>query len=217
MIASSPTGRRGSGEMNPRMRVRRTTRAIGRSRNARSWRWHRALLVLILVALASQFAAAQGVTGTLAGTVDGEEREWVTFVLDTEEGPRSSASWNLLMDRIFTLSIQGHSEPRFEVEGAIALSITEFSIPSDCPCSFDNAEIFYWTSSSMLSDVYTSAGNTLTLTTFERLNDATFSARGTFAGTLMYQASPTSEPDAERTIEVQGTFDVQQISSIDDE
>ena len=177
----------------------------------------RASLALVVVVLVLGRASAQEVTGTLTGTVDGEEANWVTFILDTDEGPHSSATWNLLMDRIFTLSIQGHRGARFHVEGAIAVSIAEPSIPSECPCSFDNAEIFYWTSSSMLSDVYTSAGNSLTLTSLERLDDGTFSAQGTFSGTLMYQASPTSEPDAERTIEVEGAFDVQQITSIADE
>ena len=217
MVASSATGRPDRGGTSTRTRVRRRTKSLGERRGSRTRGLRRASGVLIVVVLVCGFVVAQEVTGTLTGTVDGEERAWVTFVLDTDDGPRSSASWNLLMDRIFTMSIQGHREPRFQVEGAIALSITGFSVPSACPCSFENAEIFYWTSSSTLSDVYTSTGNTLTLTSFERLDDATFSARGTFSGTLMYHASPTSEPDEERTIEVEGTFDVQQIASIADE
>lgn len=165
-----------------------------------------AFLLLALVVFGS--AAAQNtVTGTVDAVVNGEARTWYTMLLEAESTGQPTATWS---DDMFTnFSIQAHPEKRFSVEGALSIEFMTFKFPEACPCTFPDATVTIWATSSMFNNFYEDSYATLTLTSIEPLGNDVFAIEGSFSANLVFWASLGSEPDPNNTLEVEGTFAIE--------
>ena len=180
------------------------------------------IALLSLFVLTSSFAVAQNVaaaetTGTITGTLNGEEFAWRTVLFDTPEGEQNTASYNRISMGPFTLfdfSLQGHFEDKFS-EQAIVLGFAVFNEDDllACPCTFDEGEAMYFTTSSMFGQVYVADG-TLILETVEKLNDDTYAMTGTFVGEGVFMES-AGQVDEENIMEFNINFSIERVSAVD--
>lgn len=166
------------------------------------------ILLLFLVTFGS--AAAQNeVTGTVEAVINGESRSWYTMLLKVAETGQPTATWS--DDFGATFSIQAHPEQRFSVEGTLSIEFWAFEFPGDCPCTFPEASVIFWSTSSMFENVYEDPEATVTITSIEPVGDGVFAVEGSFSATLVFQASLRDEPDPSDTLEVEGTFVIERM------
>lgn len=180
------------------------------------------ILVLLFAVATSTFAAAQNVaaaetTGTITGTLNGEEFAWRTVLFETPEGDQNTASFNRMAMgpiTLFDFSLQGHFADQF-TEQAIVLGFAIFNEDDllHCPCTFDDAEAMYFTTSSMFGNVYVADG-TLTVETAEKLDDDTYALSGTFVGEGIFMESPTNI-DNDNVMEFHIDFSIDRVSAFD--
>lgn len=168
------------------------------------------LAVVLLAVLAT--GLAQDVTGTISARLGDEVRTWSTIGTATDDGYQATASWTSFMDSFVTISIQGHTEAAFRVEGTLSIDATHFgSFPTDCPCDISEAEVMYWTSSSMFENVYVGEDAVVTLTTVEPLGGDAYRIEGTFSATLTFYPSALGEPAGDDTLAVEGSFVIERL------
>ncbi len=86
----------------------------------------------------------------------------------------------------------------------------ESELPGDCPCTV-SAEILYFTSPSMFSDVYQDQEATVTFSAFEQVDEETFRVAGTFSATMTFIKDATTEPDPDQALELSGSFEIGQL------
>lgn len=167
------------------------------------------LLAVLLLGFSLGSAVAQNeVTGTVRATLDGTEREWVTLMLEGEETDMPSAAWHEMMGMITTIAIQAHPEPRFAIADTLTLEVVTFEFPSDCPCTYQDASVMYWTTDSLLEDLYTADAATVVITSMEPLGDDAYALEGTVDATLSFMPTVHEGPDASDTIAIAGTFSI---------
>lgn len=179
-----------------------------------------ALCAAIAAGLLPHAAVAQDVdvVGVITGSIGGEERRWSALGMETGEGYESTAYWMSVMGAITTISIQGHAEDRFAVEGALAIELTIFGpLPTECPCAIPEAEVLYWPTSSMFESLYVTDAADVTLTLVEPLDGDAFRIEGAFSATLLFQEGMMDEPDPSETLDVAGTFVVERLRKFEDE
>lgn len=176
----------------------------------------RSALIVLLTGWVST-AAAQSVTvGTITATLGEETRTW--YVLESDGDSALDSSAKLLtrpagFSSITTLHIQGYAEERVAVEGVLSIDVVLSEGLDDCPCSIDNSEVVYFTTSNMLRDVYRSLESELVIDSFVMIGEGSASARGTFSALLGFVERPTTaeEPDPERTLQVSGEFVIERV------
>lgn len=184
-------------------------------RNTASTRKPRAsyLFALVLAMLLGSPALAQAtvITGTLSGTVGDETFTWNTLGTEVEGEFQNTASW-VSIGTFYSLSLQGHVGESFSVEDTLDITMTLYSVPENCPCTVTEADITYWTSSSMFDDVYIAEAAEVTLESFELVDDETFAVSGSLSVTLLFQESMTADLDESQTLELSGSFDIERVS-----
>lgn len=165
------------------------------------------------VATAQQFT----VTGTVTGTLAGEERTWyaLEYQSQAEEGT-DGTSWlrNMGFGPVTLLSfeVEAHTQQAYGIEGTLLLSGMLGSL--DCPCVADEVDIRYISTPSMLEDVYAMLEGELVVATLEMSDDGTYRVTGTFRALLGHvEDLRTDEPDPEQTIEVAGEFALDRVLS----
>ena len=167
----------------------------------------RAISVLLAASLLAGAAAQSEVSGTIQGTLGGEERTWYTIRQETPEKTANTAEWSVMPADIYAISIQGHREERFAVEGTLNLEFTFFGLPEECPCTPGDAHIIYF-ATSISQDLYEAEDPEVTLRELEVVDDETLRLAGEFRATLYYRADMMSELDLDESLEVEGTFEV---------
>ncbi len=111
---------------------------------------------------------------------------------------------------LYSIELQGHVGETFGIEGILTISMHESELPGDCPCTV-SAEILYFTSPSMFSDVYQDQEATVTFSAFEQVDEETFRVAGTFSATMTFIKDATTEPDPDQALELSGSFEIGQL------
>lgn len=186
-----------------------------RTRTTRRWQ---ALVVACLAVVATPVAMAQfTVTGTVTGTLAGEERTWYALEYQAQDqGGADGTTWlrNLGFGPVTLLGfeVEAHAQETFGIEGTLLLSGMLASL--DCPCVADEVDISYISTPSMLEDVYAMLEGELVVTTLEMSDDGTYRVTGTFRALLgLVEDLRTDEPDPDQTIEVAGEFALDRVLS----
>lgn len=166
--------------------------------------------VLLVAATWLGVAAAQDVTGTVTGTVAGEERSWNTNAQVRGDQVVNTASF--LGDEYTSITILGQTEPRVSsvTQGAFMLSLEMYGRPENCPCTFEDANLVYFAQPTMFQDFYEGDAS-LTFDTYERVDDDTYRATGSFTATVAHRKDPGTRPDPGDTLEVAGTFTIERL------
>lgn len=180
------------------------------------------IALLSLAVFTGGFALAQNVaeaetTGTITGTLNGEEFAWRTVLFDTPDGDQNTASYNRMSMgpiTLFDFSLQGHFEDKFS-EKAIVLEFAVFNEDDllNCPCTFDDGGAMFFTTASMFGKVYVADG-TLTLEMVEKLDDDTYAMSGTFVGEGVFMES-AGNVDEENIMEFNINFSIDRVSAVD--
>lgn len=208
----------GEGTTSTRIRKRRRSETVDRRR---TWFARRLAAAVIagLAFLGASVATAQQftVTGTVTGTLAGEERTWyaLEYQSQAEEGA-DGTSWlrNMGFGPVTLLSfeVEAHAQQAYGIEGTLLLSGMLGSL--DCPCVADEVDIRYISTPSMLEDVYAMLEGELVVATLEMSDDGTYRVTGTFRALLGHvEDLRTDEPDPEQTIEVAGEFALDRVLS----
>ena len=163
--------------------------------------------------LLDQAAQDFEVTGTIQATLGGEERSWNTLGFETPDGYQATSSWLLILDNVASLTLQGHPGDSWQVEETLSVEFYSLGgFPSDCPCTFTDAEIRYWTTSSMFKGAYLTDEGEVTLTSVEQLDEDNYRIEGTFRGTLTFEEDVVDDiSDPDNTLEVEGSFVIERL------
>jgi hypothetical protein len=143
-------------------------------------------------------AAGAAHADRVAGSVDGEAREW--HVLDGPDG--KTANWSVLPGGAQAVTIQAHRQDRFETQGSVSLTLHLFD------GAVMAAEAIYFPENGMLPhySVQDAAGG-LEIEALD-LEAAPPRVAGRFEADLAYQESMFSEPDEARALSLVLEFDV---------
>lgn len=158
----------------------------------------------------AQNVAAAPTSGTLTGTLDGQEIEWRTVILDTPDGEQNTASANRMTVGPMTMldfTLQGSQGDEY-VKGALALSFGVFGAAGleDCPCEIADATATYWTTGSMFGSFYTGPV-TLVIDSAVQTAEDRWSLTGSFEGTLAFTET-IPDVDEDDTVSIAVTFTV---------
>jgi hypothetical protein len=177
----------------------------------------RAVALWLIVLHVGTAAAQVGVSGTLTGTLGGEERTWYAITAVEEGEAVSTATFMSIGGAFYIISIQGHDEPRFRVEGTLSVEVTMTGLPdpATCPCRADEASALYWNGSSMFSDLYEDEAAEVVFTVIA-LDGDRMRLEGEVRATLAYRASMTSGLDQTDTLELDATFEVDAVEFVTD-
>ena len=152
---------------------------------------------LMFAALAACDAPSAGAE-QIDGAIDGEARQW--HVLTGPDG--STASFTEISPGIFSVSIQGHREDRFAVEGSVGLTFTVMN------CAVVGSEAIYFPEGGFepnYTDIEAADGLELDAITF---GEDSARITGRYRGELLYKDSLTSEPDGSESIALELDFDL---------
>ncbi|MEX2501771.1 MAG: hypothetical protein WD336_05295 [Trueperaceae bacterium] len=185
-----------------------------------------AAFLIAAIALATGLSAAVAqaefeVLGTVDATIDGEPGTWYALGYDAGDGEEdATVHYQLLFGSMFSLQIQAHVEPRYQLEGTLALQGSSFAgVPSDCPCTLSEPEASYWSTSAMLEDVYMvdrdAPDAEVILDAFEPIGDDAYRAEGSFRVVVHRYASVMGPPDLDDTLVLEGTFSVDRVPYLD--
>lgn len=153
---------------------------------------------LLFAGLAACDAPSAG-ADQIDGAIDGEARQW--HVLTGPDG--STASFTEISPGIFSVSIQGHREDRFAVEGSVGLTFTVMN------GDMVGSEAIYFPESGFepnYTDVDAADGLELEALSFD---GDTARIVGRYQGEMLFKDSLTSEPDVSDAIEVELEFDLE--------
>lgn len=161
------------------------------------------------------FAVAQtSTTGTVNGSLDGEQRTWHVLEHRSEEGTESSSTMGAMPGfggESYILDVQAHSEERFSVEGALHFSGMLDSLEG-CPCELTFTDSMYWTTTSMFDEVYRALESSVVVESVAQVEDGIYRLTGRFSARLGFMESAMQEePDATRTVVVEGTFVLERV------
>lgn len=168
-------------------------------------------LLISGVALA-QLLAGQPVSGTISGTLGDQEFTWHTHLHDLGDEPEeNTATYSDFMGTV-DYTLQGHIDGAF-IENALAISFIHFTgEPLECPCTFEG-EVIYWTTSEMFNNLYSGEGEVI-VEELVKLDDSSYSMRGSFSGTLEFYESMMQGPVAGSELPVQLTFDIERVDEV---
>ena len=167
--------------------------------------------------VAAQNVAEAPTSGTMTGTVNGEETEWRTVVLTTPDGEQNTASFTRMEMgplTLFDFTLQGHQGNDY-VKHALALSFGVFDEAdlADCPCTIGDATATYWTTDSMFGQLYAGPVS-LVIEAATKHADDHYSLEGTFAGSLVYMES-AGNVDEDDLLEVDVSFGIERVDAED--
>lgn len=176
-----------------------------------------AALVVVLGAVHAQDAT---VIGTIDATLNGEAGTWYLLEFATDEGLQPTATWTSIMGTMLDLSLQAHPEQRYVVENALSLTLSLFSTPSGCPCSYgpDEVSVMHWPESSMFENVHSSDdGGTAeaTITDFEEISEGVYRVEGTFSAEMPLVPEIGQAPDLSQVATIEGSFVVERLPESD--
>lgn len=170
------------------------------------------LTLLLALVITASALAQQGtrVIGTVEGTLADEERTW--YALDYGEGEPTASVMDFGFG-LLSISIVANPEQRFMVEGALSIDIGVMGA-LECPCVFEDADVTYWSSTSMFSDLYVSdepGWARVTITRWEQLADGLYALEGEVEAELVYLAGITANPDGERRLQLEATITIDEL------
>jgi hypothetical protein len=169
----------------------------------------RTIRTAIVLALVGLFGGAFAQFGDALGTVDatfrGEERTWTTYDYPQteEEGVPASANYVPFPGGRMEVSLTAFPEgaTRDTVDGRLSISFVANGFPDACPCEFEDTTVLYFDDDTFFGDVFAASNDqgsvTLTFTRFERLEDGTVVAEGTFDAVLAFMPGEESERAAD--------------------
>lgn len=177
------------------------------------------LFVLVLLgSLLPGFADAQRLanatpSGTIAGTLAGEQAEWRTYEIPVGDSVQNTASYLRIMgaDGPHSYTVQGHRGSSYTQHSLSITFGTIFGPLADCPCTVEG-EVMYLPTSSMFSDIYLAEGATIQVDEVVDLGDGSYSMKGSVQATLLFYPSPSAQPDEGNTRDVDVTFDIDHMS-----
>jgi hypothetical protein len=174
-----------------------------------------AAVLLVLALVTSVWAQDATILGTIDGTVDGEPVQWYQIELPGPGGATPLSSWSSPFAGIHEVTLQGFQEPRFMLEGAIAISLSlTGGLPTDCPCRYDafSASLLYLSEGSMTESLYVSdegGDASVVIDVFEPVGEDAYRVTGSFEARLVFVRDLASGPDPDDAIDVAGTFTIE--------
>ncbi len=111
------------------------------------------------------------------------------------------------------ISVTANPEQRCMVTGS---SMIDMSVMGelDCPCVFDDADVVWWSSSSMFSELYVSDAPGLarvTVTRWEQVDEGVVALEGEIATELVFLEGIGSDPDADRMLRLEATIRIDEV------
>lgn len=172
-----------------------------------------AALVLSFALAAAGLAQSARTLGTIEGTLGGEPRTWYALDFGGQGDIESTASFTDFGFGMMVLSLVANPEQRFMVEGALSIDVTVMG-GLDCPCVFDDAEVVWWSTSSMFSELFVSdepGWARVTITRWEQRDEGVFVLEGEVEAELAFLAGITADPDGDRTLRLEATFRIDEV------
>jgi hypothetical protein len=149
--------------------------------------------------------------GRIDATVAGEARSWNVLHLQREDGLKSTGiyrSRSIGRNTAHSITLGGHVGTSITSPGSLHIIINTIQPLDRCPCTLDGQSIEYWAQ----RPVQRYEGKSVvTLDRFEANADGTYSASGSFAGTLPLITNGSGTPHPDESVSVDGTFDVARI------
>jgi len=139
-----------------------------------------------------------GGSDRIEGQIDGDARSWHVLEFEGE----STATFHEFSHGMIGISIQGHQEPRFQVQGTISI---DFTIMNDQV--LDGAEVAYFPERSMVPNYANEGEGRFELLTSD-ISGPQARFEGRFEGTLVRFERMDDVPNPDDTIEVELYFDV---------
>jgi len=178
---------------------------------------HRAATALVLTLVFALFAAALAqqtrTLGTIEGLLGGEERTWYALDYGGTGDVEPTATVTDFGFGMLQISLTANLEQRFMVEGSLMIDISVMG-ELDCPCVFDDADVVWWSSSSMFRELYVSDAPgraRVTVTRWEQVDEGVFALEGEIEAELVFLEGIGSEPDADRTLRLEATIRIDEV------
>jgi len=111
------------------------------------------------------------------------------------------------------ISLTANLEQRFMVEGSLMIDISVMG-ELDCPCVFDDADVVWWSSSSMCNELYVSddpGWARVTITRWEQVGEGVFALDGDVEADLVFLEGIGSDPDADKTLRLEATIRIDEV------
>ena len=177
------------------------------------------LLVLVLAgcllpgAAGAQNLANASPSGTISGTLAGEQTEWHTFEIPVGDSVQNTASYLRMMgeEGPHSYTVQGHRGSSYTLHSLSITFDTIFGPLVDCPCTAEG-EVMYLPTSSMFSDIYMAEDATIQIDEVVDNGDGSYAMSGTVQATLLLYPSPGAQPVEGDTTDVDLTFDIDRMS-----
>ena len=172
-----------------------------------------ALFVLALGLAAAGLAQSARSLGTIEGTLGGEPRTWYALDFGGAGDVESTATVTDFGFGVLQISVVANPERRFMVEGALSIDLAVMGA-LDCPCVFDDADVVWWSSSSMFNELYVSdepGWARVTIDRWEPVAEGVFALQGEVEAELVFLAGLGSEPDGERMLRLEATFAIDEV------
>lgn len=141
--------------------------------------------------------APLAVANELTGTLNGEQHSW--HILEHEQG--STANFSELMPGMYSVSIQGHRQNKYETKGTLTI---DFMVIQG---KVNTASVTYFPESSLTPHYGTKEEVPIQLDVLE-LNNENGRASGNVKTTLMYVENLQTEHNPNNTMEIDVSFDV---------
>jgi hypothetical protein len=168
-------------------------------------------LALALAAIA--LAQDTRTLGTIEGLLGGEERTWYALDYGGTGEVEPTATVTDYGFGMLQISVTANLEQRFMVTGSLMIDISVMG-ELDCPCVFDDADVVWWSSSSMFNELYVSddpGWARVTITRWESVGEGVFALEGEVEAELVFLEGIASEPDADRTLRLEATIRIDEV------
>ena len=170
-------------------------------------------LLLILAFTAVALAQSPRTIGTVEGNLDGEAWTWYALDFGGPGEVEPTAYFSDFGFGLLQISIVANPEQRFMVQGALSIDIAVMG-GLDCPCVFDDAEVVWWSTSSMFNEVFVSdepGWARVTITRWEPVGEGVYVLEGQVEAELVFIERLGSEPNADRVRRLDATFRIDEL------
>ncbi|WP_418139459.1 hypothetical protein AB9R84_13290 [Oceanimonas smirnovii] len=141
--------------------------------------------------------APLAVANELTGTLNGEQHSW--HILEHEQG--STANFSELMPGMYSVSIQGHRQNKYETKGTLTI---DFMVIQD---KVNTASVTYFPESSLTPHYGTKEEVPIQLDVLE-LNNENGRASGSVKASLLYMESLQAGHNPDNNLQADIRFDV---------
>lgn len=172
-----------------------------------------AALLLALSLAGAALAQAPRSLGTIEGTLGGEARTWYALDFGEAGEVEPTATITDFGFGVVQVSIVANPEQRFMVSGALMIDISVFGT-LECPCTFDDADVVWFSTSSMFGEIYVSddpGWAVVTITRWEQVDEGVYALEGEIEAELAFLESIGTDPDAERTLRLDATIRIDEV------